>query len=192
MSIPAVQPTRVRYLILALTVVVAVLLYLDRYCLGYVTPYVRESLGLTSGETGFMLGAFFLTYAFGQLPGGWLADRFGSRCMLSIYLAVWSVLTGLIGLADGFLILLLLRFGCRIGGAIVPGITGFLIIVFTPLSAGSLLKSPSDILDPRLFARNVVTPAPQRSVAKQVALRLQATMSPQTLATFQQIATGPE
>ena len=64
------QPTRVRYIVLALTVCVAVLLYLDRYCLGYVTPYVREGLGLTSGETGFMLGAFFLTYAFGQLPGG--------------------------------------------------------------------------------------------------------------------------
>lgn len=221
------RPTRIRYIVLALTVVVAVLLYLDRYCLGYVTPYVRESLGLTSGETGFMLGAFFLTYAFGQLPGGWLADRFGTRWMLSIYLAVWSVLTGLIGLADGFLILLLLRFGCglfeagaypacaglirrwipyqqrglasgivslggRIGGAVVPGLTGFLIIVFTPLSAGSLLKSPDDILEPRLFARNVVTPDPQRPVAKQVALRLQATMPPANLAVFQQIAAGPE
>jgi len=112
MSIPAVQPTRVRYIVLALTVVVAVLLYLDRYCLGYVTPYVRESLKLTSGQTGFMLSAFFLTYAFGQLPGGWLADRFGTRWMLSSYLAVWSVLTALTGFADTFFVLLLLRFGC--------------------------------------------------------------------------------
>jgi sugar phosphate permease len=106
------QPTRIRYIILALTVCVAVLLYLDRYCLGYVTPYVREGLKLSDGETGFMLGAFFLTYAFGQLPGGFLADRYGTRWMLSIYLAIWSVLTGLIGFADGFFVLLLLRFGC--------------------------------------------------------------------------------
>src|SRR5262245_50951393 len=112
MSIPAAAPTSVRYIVLALTVVVAVLLYLDRYCLGYVTPYVRESLKLTSGQTEFMLSAFFLTYAFGQLPGGWLADRYGTRWMLSIYLAVWSVLTGLTGFADTFAVLLLLRFGC--------------------------------------------------------------------------------
>src|SRR5437016_5740531 len=187
MSIPAVQPTRVRYLILALTVVVAVLLYLDRYCLGYVTPYVRESLKLTSGETAFMLSAFFLTYAFGQLPGGWLADRYGTRLMLTFYLAVWSVLTGLIGFADGFVMLLLLRLGCglfeaggypacaglirrwiphqqrglasgivslggRIGGAITPGITGFFIIVFMPVSATSLVvNADKDILDARGF-----------------------------------------
>ncbi|MBI3822410.1 MAG: MFS transporter [Planctomycetes bacterium] len=106
------RPTRVRYVILALTVCVAVLLYLDRYCLGYITPYVREGMRLTPGETGFMLSAFFLTYAFGQLPGGWLADRFGTRIMLASYLAVWSVLTGLISFADGFAMLLLLRFGC--------------------------------------------------------------------------------
>ena len=28
-----------------------------------------------------MLGAFFLTYALGQVPAGWLNDRFGSRLM---------------------------------------------------------------------------------------------------------------
>jgi sugar phosphate permease len=229
--IPTEQPTRVRYIILALTVCVAVLLYLDRYCLGYVTPYVRESLGLTSGETGFMLGAFFLTYAFGQLPGGWLADRFGVRWMLSIYVAVWSVLTGLIGFANGFMILLLLRLGCglfeagaypacaglirrwipyqqrglasgivslggRIGGAIVPGITGALILLFMPVSANSLLTEPNDILDASRFARSVLAteeadkqPLP---VAKMVAARLQESMSPQARAVFQDVASLPD
>src|SRR6266516_7320237 len=112
MSIPAAPPTRVRNIVLALTVCVAVLLYLDRFCLGYITPYVREGFGLTSSETAFMLSAFFLTYAFGQLPGGWLADRYGTRNMLAFYLAVWSVLTGLIGFVNGFFMLLVLRLGC--------------------------------------------------------------------------------
>src|ERR1043166_9094132 len=106
------QPTRIRYLVLALTVCVAVLLYLDRYCLGYITPYVREGLKLSDGEIGFLLGAFFYTYAIGQIPAGWLADRYGPRVMLAIYLAIWSVLTALMGLAQGFMMLLLLRFGC--------------------------------------------------------------------------------
>jgi len=228
---PTEQPTRVRYIILALTVVVAVLLYLDRYCLGYVTPYVREDLGLTSGQTGFMLGAFFLTYAFGQLPGGWLADRFGTRWMLSIYVAVWSVLTGLIGFANGFMILLLLRLGCglfeagaypacaglirrwipyqqrglasgivslggRIGGAVVPGITGYLILVFMPVSANSLLTKPNDILDARKFARSVLasdnadTKAPP--IANEVALRLRGSMPEKAREVFQTVADLPD
>src|SRR5215813_12833808 len=99
------RPTRVRYIILTLTVCVAVLLYLDRFCLGYVMPYINEGMKLTSGETGFLLGAFFLTYSFGQLPGGWLADRFGVRRMLSAYLAIWSILTAFIGFADSFFVL---------------------------------------------------------------------------------------
>lgn len=222
------RPTRIRYVILALTVCVAVLLYLDRYCLGYVTPYVREGLGLTSGETGFMLGAFFLTYAFGQLPGGWLADRYGTRWMLSIYLAAWSILTGLIGFANGFVILLLLRFGCglfeagaypacaglirrwipyqqrglasgivslggRIGGAIVPGITGFLIILFTPLSADSLLTGPGDILDPRKFAAGPVFPDERRPHDPQLAYnRLRESMSPEVDQIFHHVMRLPD
>jgi MFS transporter, ACS family, glucarate transporter len=105
-------PTRIRYVVLALTVCVAVLLYLDRFVLGYVVPYINEDFRLTSGQTGFLLGAFFLTYAFGQLPGGWLADHYGTRLMLALYLAIWSVLTALMGLAQGFLVLVLFRFGC--------------------------------------------------------------------------------
>ncbi|MSQ94745.1 MAG: MFS transporter [Gemmataceae bacterium] len=212
------RPTRVRYIILALTVCVAVLLYLDRYCLGYVTPYVKEDLGLSSRQTGFMLSAFFLTYAIGQLPGGWMADRFGTRWMLSIYLASWSILTSLTGFASGFLMLLVLRFGCglfeagaypacaglirrwfpyqqrglasgivslggRIGGAIMPGLTMSLILVFTPLSAPSLIVNPErDILDPRGLARNVllIPDADKKfpDFTQQIAHQLQLNLTP--------------
>jgi sugar phosphate permease len=211
-----------------LTVCVAILLYLDRYCLGYVTPYVREGLKLTPGETGFMLGAFFLTYAFGQLPGGFLADRYGTRWMLSIYLAIWSVLTGLIGFADTFAVLLLLRFGCglfeagaypacaglirrwipyqqrglasgivslggRIGGAITPALTGYLIIFFMPVSTPSLLTDADrDLFDPRGFARDVLVAHGRETVPTQVqrdvAHRLQGTMSTETRHVFATVA----
>ena len=109
---PAARPTSIRYIILAITVLVAVLLYLDRFCLGFVMPYVRENFRLVEGEVNVLLGAFFYTYAVAQIAGGYLSDRFGTRMMLATYLAVWSVLTGLMGYADGFVSLLLLRFGC--------------------------------------------------------------------------------
>lgn len=110
--IPTEQPTRVRYIILALTVVVAVLLYLDRFCLGFVLPFISEQYGLSDFEINFLVGAFFYTYAFGQIAGGYLSDRYGTRLMLASYLAIWSVLTGMMGYVDGFVMLVLLRFGC--------------------------------------------------------------------------------
>jgi MFS family permease len=106
------RPTRIRYVVLALTVCVAVLLYLDRYCLGFVLPYIKEKYELTEEETRFLVSAFFYTYAFGQIPCGWLADRYGVRLMLALYLAIWSALTGLMGFAQGFVMLVLFRFGC--------------------------------------------------------------------------------
>ncbi len=106
------KPTNVRYIILGLTVCVAVLLYLDRFCLGFVTPYIRENLRLTDFHANFLLGAFFYTYAFGQIPCGWLSDRFGTRVTLAAYLAIWSVLTGFMGFANSFFVLVLFRFGC--------------------------------------------------------------------------------
>lgn len=109
---PAARPTNVRYIILGLTVCVAVLLYLDRFCLGFVTPYIRENLRLTDFHANFLLGAFFYTYAFGQIPCGWLSDRFGTRVTLAAYLAIWSILTGFMGFANSFGMLVLFRFGC--------------------------------------------------------------------------------
>ncbi len=214
---PTARSILVRVVILALTVCVAVLLYLDRFCLSFVVTYIREDLRLTSGQTGFLLGAFFLTYAFGQIPGGWLADRYGTRMMLAFYLAVWSVLTGLMGLATTFVALLLFRFGCglfeagaypacaglirrwipkylqglasgvvsiggRIGGAVSPVMTAYLMAAFMPVSTSSLITA-SDILKPRKLARDVLLmseadmPAHVRQAAKRLQSRLQSETS---------------
>jgi MFS family permease len=186
------RPTFIRYIILGLTALVAVMLYLDRFCLGFVAPYIRENLGLSNRQVGFVLDAFFYTYAFGQIPGGLLSDRFGPRAMLALYLAVWSSLTGLMGLAHGMTALLFFRLGCglfeagaypscaglirrwipyqrrglasgivsiggRIGGAVVPVLTAYLMIHFVPVSTPSSFTS-EDILDARGLAPVLLTP----------------------------------
>ena len=66
----------------------------------------------SDSETSFLIGAFFYTYAVGQIAGGYLSDRYGTRLMLSLYLLIWSILTGVTGLATGFFVLVMLRFGC--------------------------------------------------------------------------------
>jgi sugar phosphate permease len=89
----------------------AVLLYLDRFCISFAEVFIKEDLGLTDTQVGWMLSAFFWTYALSQVPSGWLTDRFGPRVMLTGYVLGWSLLTGLTGLAASFWILIVLRFG---------------------------------------------------------------------------------
>ena len=104
-------PSRVRYLVVASAFLMSALLYLDRYCISIAEVYIQQDLGLSDKQVGWMLSAFFWTYALGQVPAGWLTDRFGSRLMLTIYIVAWSLLTGLTGAAGVFGALLLLRFG---------------------------------------------------------------------------------
>ena len=104
--------TRIRYLVLTLTTMVAVLLYVDRIFLMYAARYVKEDLRITNNEMSWVLSSFFITYALGQLPAGWLSDRFGARLMLALYLAIWSTFTGLLGFAHGLATVVALRLGC--------------------------------------------------------------------------------
>ena len=93
----------------------AVLLYLDRFCVGIAEPYIRQDLGLTKQQMGIFLSAFFWTYALGQVPAGWMSDRYGARSMLTIYILTWSVFTALMGLAGGFVMLLITRAAYGLG-----------------------------------------------------------------------------
>ena len=98
-------PTYVRYRVVAVSALMAILLYLDRFCISFAEQYIQEDLRLTDQQIGWMLSAFFWTYALAQVPSGWLTDRFGARLMLTIYILLWSLFTGLTGLAAGFVVL---------------------------------------------------------------------------------------
>jgi ACS family glucarate transporter-like MFS transporter len=112
LTFPDSRPTHVRYLMVLLTMAVAILLYLDRICLSIAGKTVRIDLGLSENQLEWLFSAFFWTYALFQLPAGWLGDRFGPRRMLTTYLALWSLCTALMGFAGSFVALLALRLGC--------------------------------------------------------------------------------
>jgi len=115
----AERPTRVRYMLLAVATANAFLLYLDRICMTAVvhsTSFQKE-LGLTPDRVGGALAAFFLAYALGQLPAGWLADRFGPRKMLVVYILLWSCCTAFTGLAAGLAMLFGMRLACGLSEA---------------------------------------------------------------------------
>lgn len=101
--------SRVRYRVVGMLVLMAVLLYLDRFCIGAATPAMIAELGVDKEEFGRAVGAFFLAYALMQVPAGRLSDRFGGRITLAAYVALWSLATLLMGFAYGLTAIFCMR-----------------------------------------------------------------------------------
>jgi MFS family permease len=95
--------------------------YFDRIVIAVAGPAIRTSLDLSKSQFGFVLSAFTLGYALMQVPGGYLADRFGSRRLLVVALLVWSAFTGLTGLVWSLVVLLVVRMLFGFGEGIENG-----------------------------------------------------------------------
>jgi sugar phosphate permease len=134
-------PTRVRYLVVFLATLAAVLLYLDRICLSITERYITEDLGLSGAQAGLLFSAFFWAYAIGQVPAGWLGDRLGVRWVLTLYIVSWSAFTGLMGAAQSFLAVLAFRFGCGLAQAGAYPASASLLSKWVPFSARALASS---------------------------------------------------
>lgn len=129
------MPTKVRYHVIGATTLTAVILYLDRICIAEIAKLdaFKSSLQLSDQQTGAVLSAFFLSYALGQVPAGWLSDRFGARKMLPTYVLIWSICTILTGLATGFAMLIAARLLFGIAQAGCYPTAGSLIKRWVPL-----------------------------------------------------------
>ncbi|MFJ4386101.1 MFS transporter [Pseudomonas sp. NPDC089408] len=88
---------RHRFLVLALIFVITVINYADRATLSITGTEVLADLGLDPVMLGMIFSAFAWAYALGQVPGGWLLDRFGARRVYGISLILWSLFTLLQG-----------------------------------------------------------------------------------------------
>jgi ACS family glucarate transporter-like MFS transporter len=102
----------------------SVITYLDRVCISVAGPRMQAELQLTPDKWGWVIGAFTIGYAFFEIPGGMMADRWGARVALTRIVLLWSLFTSLTGLVSGFGLLLLVRFlfGAGEAGAF-PGAT---------------------------------------------------------------------
>jgi len=105
----------------ALLFIVWLVDYFDRLIMNFALPYIGKEFHLNHTQEGLLISAFFIAYAFSQLPGGVLADKIGTRKIIAIAMIVWSVFTGFTGLAWGFGALLVIRFMFGIGEGVFPG-----------------------------------------------------------------------
>ncbi len=102
-------PTRARFTLSAWLAGSAAIAYLSRSCIVVAEKTIRLDLGLSEEQMGWVLGLFFWSYAFAQIPGGRLGERFGSRRCLPAFAVLWSVATAVFALATGTALLLVGR-----------------------------------------------------------------------------------
>ena len=121
MNPPASEPplTITRYLVIAFLCAAAAIAYVHRNCLGTAATTIRLDMGLSLGEMGWVLSSFFWGYAVFQIPSGWLADRWGTRRLLSLLPLIWTLATVAMAFAGGFASFVCLRF---LGGSAQAGI----------------------------------------------------------------------
>lgn len=91
-----------RYRVLALLGLAAVIAYVARLAIGVPAATLQRDLGLDPFRFGVVMSALYWAYAVGQLPAGWLADRWGPKPVALLSAAIWSVGIGLAGTAGGF------------------------------------------------------------------------------------------
>jgi MFS transporter, ACS family, D-galactonate transporter len=101
---------KVRWLMIFMCCLANTINYVDRANLAVAVPLMQHDLGFDAATMGMILGGFFWTYAFMQMPFGWFADRVGARIALSIAVVWWSIFTALTAAARSVAALM----GCRL------------------------------------------------------------------------------
>jgi ACS family glucarate transporter-like MFS transporter len=95
----SIQPTRVRWRILFLLLLISIVTYIDRVYISVTARHMMPSLGLTNLQMGQIFSAFVFGYALFQVPGGWMGDRWGPRRILTFAVIWWSIFTALTAIA---------------------------------------------------------------------------------------------
>src|SRR6202030_4744070 len=80
-------------------------------------PEIAKQFGLNKTSMGLVLAAFTWSYALGQIPAGWLGDRFGPKKVLTVIMFWWSIAAVMTGAALGMTSLLSARFLLGLGEA---------------------------------------------------------------------------
>jgi len=88
---PVTAIGRVRFSIVAMLFAVTIVNYADRATIAIAGPVLSKDLGLSAVQMGFVFSAFGWSYVIGQIPGGWLLDRFGSKSVYFVSIFTWSL-----------------------------------------------------------------------------------------------------
>lgn len=109
-----------KYTVFFLMYVAFCISYLDRTAINIALSSIGKEFQLSPSVMGAVLSTFFISYSLMQLPGGWLADKFGSKKVIVVSLFFWSLFTMTTGLAWSLASLIAIRFLFGIGEGAFP------------------------------------------------------------------------
>lgn len=125
-SHPAAAPTTsaaYRSYVLGILILVYTFNFIDRQILGVLAIPIQEEFSVSDTQMGLMRGvAFAIFYSLLGVPIAWLADRKNRVWIMTIALALWSLMTAVCGLAQNAVHLFLARLGVGVGeaGGVAP------------------------------------------------------------------------
>jgi ACS family D-galactonate transporter-like MFS transporter len=111
-------PTQVRWKIFLMMLFLISINYIDRASLSVAMPLIAKEFDMSPAVQGLLLSSFFWTYAFMQIPGGMLADRFGPRGVIAAATIGWGFFQAIAAVCTGWVSLLVTRLG--LGAAEAP------------------------------------------------------------------------
>lgn len=150
------MPVQPKYAVFALLYLGWCVSYLDRAAMTLSVPAMLHDIHMSPTRQGFVLGVFYLGYSCMQIPGGWLADRFGSKPVVLAGLVLWSLFTLGTGLVATASALLLVRLLFGMGEGIFPAAS--IKALYDVFPAAARDKAPSALMSSNYFGY-LVAPA---------------------------------
>ena len=95
------RPTRFRYVIAGLVLLIAVVNYADRGALAFASQQIIKEYGFNPARWGAVLGYFGYGFMLGGVIGGFLADRWGPKRVQIVAGIAWSVFEAATAFAGG-------------------------------------------------------------------------------------------
>ena len=109
--------TKTRWSVLFLISLMYLICYMDRSNISVAQQEIAKEYHLSKTSMALVLSAFTWSYALGQIPAGWLGDRFGPKKVLSAIMSWWSIAAMMTGAAFGLSSLFTARFLLGLGEA---------------------------------------------------------------------------
>jgi predicted MFS family arabinose efflux permease len=103
-------------------------------------PMIRRDFGLDYTQAGLLISAFTLSYGLSQIPAGWLADRLGSRILITIGISGVAAAGLLVGLSQSYsaMIVFLVAMGV-LGGGYHPAAPPLISAAVDPKNRGKAM-----------------------------------------------------
>jgi sugar phosphate permease len=116
-AVQAARPTRIRHVVIWLTVALYLITYMDRVAISAAVPSIQKEFGFSTITIGWILAAFQISYSIFQIPAGWMGDRIGPRRALTTVVVWWSAFTAMTALTFSATSMIVCRFLFGVGEA---------------------------------------------------------------------------